>query len=50
VRSTLNNLQQSSVKLNDNMQALQSNFFLKGFFKKREKAKQDSIKAAEKLK
>jgi phospholipid/cholesterol/gamma-HCH transport system substrate-binding protein len=50
VRSTLDNLQQSSVKLNDNMLALQSNFFLKGFFKKREKAKQDSIKAAEKLK
>ena len=50
VRSTISNLQQSSVKLNDNMQALQSNFFLKGFFKKREKAKQDSIKAAEKLK
>jgi len=50
VRSTISNLQQSSVKLNDNMLALQSNFFLKGFFKKREKAKQDSIKAAEKLK
>ena len=50
VRSTISNLQQSSVKLNDNMQALQSNFFLKGFFKKREKAKQDSIKAAEKMK
>ena len=48
VRSTISNLQQSSVKLNDNMLALQSNFFLKGFFKKREKAKQDSIKAAEK--
>ncbi|MDB5285083.1 MAG: transporter permease [Mucilaginibacter sp.] len=45
VQSTLNNLQQSSVKLNDDLEAVQHNFLLKGFFKKREKAKQDSLKA-----
>jgi phospholipid/cholesterol/gamma-HCH transport system substrate-binding protein len=44
VKSTLGYLQQSSVKLNDDLEALQHNFFLKGFFKKKEKAKQDSIK------
>ncbi|MDB5063322.1 MAG: transporter permease [Mucilaginibacter sp.] len=45
VQSTLNNLQQSSVKLNEDLEAVQHNFLLKGFFKKREKAKQDSLKA-----
>lgn len=50
VRGTLTNLQSGSVKLNDDLEAIQSNFFFKGFFKKREKAKQDSIKAAEKNK
>lgn len=44
VQSTLDNLQQSSVKLNDDLEAVQHNFLLKGFFKKREKAKQDSLK------
>ncbi|AMR30389.1 ABC transporter permease [Mucilaginibacter sp. PAMC 26640] len=46
VQSTLNYLQQSSIKLNDDLEAVQHNFLLKGFFKKKEKAKQDSIKAA----
>jgi phospholipid/cholesterol/gamma-HCH transport system substrate-binding protein len=46
VQSTLNYLQQSSVKLNDDLEAVQHNFLLKGFFKKREKAKQDSLKKA----
>jgi phospholipid/cholesterol/gamma-HCH transport system substrate-binding protein len=46
VQSTLNYLQQSSVKLNDDLEAVQHNFLLKGFFKKKEKAKQDSIKKA----
>lgn len=46
VQSTLNYLQQSSIKLNDDLEAAQHNFLLKGFFKKREKAKQDSIKKA----
>ncbi|MFD0793290.1 MlaD family protein [Mucilaginibacter litoreus] len=44
VKSTLNYLQQSSVKLNDDLEAVQHNFLLRGFFKKKEKAKQDSIK------
>ncbi|MCJ8210259.1 MlaD family protein [Mucilaginibacter sp. RS28] len=46
VQSTLGYLQQSSVKLNDDLEAAQHNFLLKGFFKKREKAKEDSIKRA----
>ncbi|MFD0763659.1 MlaD family protein [Mucilaginibacter lutimaris] len=46
VQSTLNYLQQSSVKLNDDLEAVQHNFLLRGFFKKKEKAKQDSIKKA----
>jgi phospholipid/cholesterol/gamma-HCH transport system substrate-binding protein len=46
VRSSLNNLQQSSVKLNDDLEAAQHNFFLKGFFKKKAKAKADSLKNA----
>lgn len=44
VQSTFNNLQQSSVKLNDDLEALQHNFLLKGFFKNRAKAKADSLK------
>ncbi|RFZ83326.1 MCE family protein [Mucilaginibacter terrenus] len=44
VRSTINYLQQSSIKLNDDLEAVQHNFLLRGFFKKKEKAKQDSLK------
>jgi phospholipid/cholesterol/gamma-HCH transport system substrate-binding protein len=47
MQSTLDYLQQSSVKLNDDLEAVQHNFLLKGFFKKREKAKQDSLKKAQ---
>ena len=43
VQTTLNNLQQSSVKLNDDLEAVQHNFLLKGFFKKKAKAKADSL-------
>jgi phospholipid/cholesterol/gamma-HCH transport system substrate-binding protein len=45
VQSTLNLLQQSSVKLNDDLEAVQHNFLLRGFFKKKAKAKADSLKA-----
>lgn len=48
IKSMINNLQQSSVKLNEDLEAAQSNFLLRGFFKKKEKAKQDSIKRANK--
>ncbi|WP_454801520.1 MlaD family protein [Mucilaginibacter phyllosphaerae] len=46
VQTTIDYLQQSSVKLNDDLEAVQHNFLLRGFFKKKEKAKQDSIKKA----
>ncbi|WP_428330409.1 MlaD family protein [Mucilaginibacter sp.] len=46
VQSALNNLQQSSVKLNETLDAAQHNFLLRGFFKKKEKAKADSLKKA----
>jgi phospholipid/cholesterol/gamma-HCH transport system substrate-binding protein len=43
--STMYNIQQSTKKLDENMEALQHNFLLKGFFKK--KAKADAKKAEE---
>ncbi|MGN6637378.1 MAG: MlaD family protein [Mucilaginibacter sp.] len=46
MRTTLNYLQQSSVKLNDDLEAAQHNFLLKGYFKKKAKAKQDSLKGS----
>jgi phospholipid/cholesterol/gamma-HCH transport system substrate-binding protein len=46
MRTTLHNLQESSIKLNDDLEAAQHNFLLKGFFKKKAKAKADSIKNA----
>jgi len=44
VQTTLHNLQEGSVKLNEDLEAAQSNFLLKGFFKKKAKAKADSLK------
>lgn len=38
VETTLTNLQGATRKLDENMEALQSNFLLRGFFKKKEKA------------
>jgi len=48
IRQILKNLNLSTEKLDQNMEALQSNFLLRGFFKKKAKeeaeATQDSIK------
>ena len=46
VRTSLNYIQQSTIKLNDDLEAAQHNFFLKGFFKKKAKAQADSLKKA----
>ena len=50
IRKILSNLNTSTAKLDENMEALQSNFLFRGFFRKRdkeiEKQRQDSIKAA----
>jgi phospholipid/cholesterol/gamma-HCH transport system substrate-binding protein len=43
VQTTLNNLQQSSVKLNEDLEAAQHNFLLRNFFKKKAKAQADSV-------
>jgi phospholipid/cholesterol/gamma-HCH transport system substrate-binding protein len=48
IQSTINNLQQSTVKLNEDLEAARSNFLLKPFFKNKEKAKADSLKKANK--
>jgi phospholipid/cholesterol/gamma-HCH transport system substrate-binding protein len=48
LKSTLDYLNQSSVKLNDDLEAVQHNFLLRGFFKKREKEKQKAIEAQQK--
>jgi phospholipid/cholesterol/gamma-HCH transport system substrate-binding protein len=39
MKNTLDQLHQSSIKLNDDLEAVQHNFLLRGFFKGREKAK-----------
>ncbi len=39
VRSTLSNLNQGTRKLDENMEALQSNFLFRGYFRRKEKAK-----------
>ncbi|WP_179415461.1 MlaD family protein [Mucilaginibacter sp. E4BP6] len=46
VQTSINNLQQGTVKLNDDLEAAQHNFLLKHFFKERAKAKADSLKNA----
>jgi phospholipid/cholesterol/gamma-HCH transport system substrate-binding protein len=44
MRTTLRNLQESSIKLNNDLEAAQHNILLKGYFKKKAKAKADSVK------
>jgi phospholipid/cholesterol/gamma-HCH transport system substrate-binding protein len=48
LQSTMDNLQKGSMLLNEDLEAAQSNFLLKGFFNKRAKAKADSLKKANK--
>ena len=44
LKSTLNNLNMGSKKLDEDLEALQHNFLLRGFFRRKEKAKLDSLK------
>lgn len=44
IKEILKNLNLSTQKLDENMEALQSNFLFRGFFKKKAKAAQDSLK------
>ncbi len=44
IQSTLSNLQAGSKKLDENMEALQHNFLLRGFFRKRDKAEEKRLK------
>jgi phospholipid/cholesterol/gamma-HCH transport system substrate-binding protein len=44
LKSTLNNLNMGSKKLDEDLEALQHNFLFRGFFRKKEKARADSIK------
>ncbi|MDB5248003.1 MAG: transporter permease [Segetibacter sp.] len=48
MRVTLHNLQTSSIKLDENLEALQHNFLLRGFFKKKAKREAEEAKAKEK--
>jgi phospholipid/cholesterol/gamma-HCH transport system substrate-binding protein len=45
-QTTMKNVHTTTTTLNTDLKAAQSNFLLKGFFRKKEKAKQDSIKKA----
>ena len=44
VKGTLNNLQDASKKLDESMEALQHNFLLRGFFKKKAKADREGMR------
>jgi phospholipid/cholesterol/gamma-HCH transport system substrate-binding protein len=44
IQRTLANLQSGTKKLDENMEALQHNFLLRGFFKKRAKAEEKALK------
>lgn len=44
IDSTMTNVNEASVRLNENLEALKHNFFFRGYFKKQEKAKQKEMK------
>ncbi|HTE07144.1 MAG TPA: hypothetical protein VK628_00190, partial [Flavitalea sp.] len=44
LKLTLHNLQQGSAKLDENMEALQHNFLLRGFFRRKAKAEKNAAK------
>jgi|SRR6185503_13578081 len=46
-KTTMANVHSTTTTLNTDLKAAQSNFLLKGFFRKKRKAKQDSIKKAQ---
>ena len=46
-KTTMQNVHKTTTTLNTDLKAAQSNFLLKGFFKKKKKAQQDSIKKAQ---
>jgi phospholipid/cholesterol/gamma-HCH transport system substrate-binding protein len=48
LKVTLQNLETSSQKLDENLEALQHNFLLRGFFRKKEKAKEKEAKEQQK--
>ena len=41
----MTNINQASIKLNENMEAMRHNFLFSGYFKKQEKAKAKAAKA-----
>ncbi|HIX54799.1 MAG TPA: MCE family protein, partial [Candidatus Sphingobacterium stercoripullorum] len=44
IRQVITNLNEASLKLDENMEALQHNFLLRGFFKKKRKAEEKAQK------
>jgi phospholipid/cholesterol/gamma-HCH transport system substrate-binding protein len=48
IRVTLRNLQTASIKLDENLEAVQHNFLLRGFFKKKAKKEAEETKQKEK--
>jgi phospholipid/cholesterol/gamma-HCH transport system substrate-binding protein len=49
-RQTVKTVHATTATLNEDLKAAQSNFLLRGFFKKKEKAKRDSLKKIEEIK
>ena len=45
LRETLENAESASVKLDENMEAMQHNFLLRGYFKKQKKNEENAVSA-----